>query len=286
MTRPDAGAAMAALAGEHPGRRIGRTVLVAAATESTNDDARRLIAALGPRAADGYAIATSDQRRGRGTRGRAWWTPPGRSLALSVIVVPERALERPAVLTVAAAVSVVRAAADSGAALAVRWPNDVVDARGRKVAGVLAESVGGDPAAHVIGIGVNVLRPGTPPPAEVAQPIASIEEAGGGSAGCAVFADRLLDHLDQSFAEVERAGTAPAVAAFNAVSWLSGRSVELRRGERTARGVFRGMSADLEVLLEGERGALLRWPGEQVELLGGGAGTDNPGTAAAPPGRS
>jgi BirA family biotin operon repressor/biotin-[acetyl-CoA-carboxylase] ligase len=40
----------------------------------------------------------------------------------------------------------------------IKWPNDVVDALGRKVAGILAEAEweGGRPAFLVLGIGVNV----------------------------------------------------------------------------------------------------------------------------------
>ena len=70
-----------------------------------------------------------------------------------------------------------------GLAPRIKWPNDVLIA-GRKVAGILVESVWNGEAvdSSVIGIGLNVSREAVPPQEMLAFPATSIEEALGDSA--------------------------------------------------------------------------------------------------------
>ncbi len=68
-----------------------------------------------------------------------------------------RAVEHRAHLPLLAALAVVDLARDvGGMSWVIKWPNDVLDDRGRKVAGILVEAVG---RAAVVGIGINVERP-------------------------------------------------------------------------------------------------------------------------------
>ena len=129
---------------------------------STNDTAGEL-AASG--AADGTVVIADRQRAGRGRRGRVWDSPPGAGLYLSVVL---RGFQSP-VLTLLAGVAVVEAVrGTAGAAVELKWPNDVVALAGgdgagaptrRKLAGILTEALPGATerdAAVVVGIGVNV----------------------------------------------------------------------------------------------------------------------------------
>lgn len=135
-------------------------------TGSTQDEARRL---LSEGARPPFAVATTDQRSGRGRLGRTWSVAPGRGLALTVVhaaaLEPAARTWYPLVagLALIGAVDHLRGAtrapgdgAGTGAGrLGLKWPNDAHDAEGRKLAGILVETTpGGD---VLVGIGVNLL---------------------------------------------------------------------------------------------------------------------------------
>jgi BirA family biotin operon repressor/biotin-[acetyl-CoA-carboxylase] ligase len=107
-------------------------LFVVAETDSTNADA---LAALrsGARVAHLSAYLADHQRAGRGRAGRAWVTPPGTSLTMSVVLRPEVARGLFAWVPLLAGLAVVRALAGLGVIASLKWPNDVV-----------VESEGGD----------------------------------------------------------------------------------------------------------------------------------------------
>lgn len=101
-----------------------------------------------------FAVATFDQRSGRGRQGRTWQNRPGDSLALTYVLRPRIERDQWGWLSLAMALAVQDALEDSvGAAVELKWPNDVLDADGRKLAGILA-AVDGERVA--VGVGVNL----------------------------------------------------------------------------------------------------------------------------------
>lgn len=130
---------------------------------STNDEAKRLARDGAPA---GTVVVAAEQTAGRGTRGRAWHSPPGLGLYLSIVLRPP--IPDLAGLPLRAAWAVrdaVRAA--TGVAAEVEPPNDLV-LGGRKLGGILCESAfeGGRLEFAVVGIGLNLDHgPGDFPPA-------------------------------------------------------------------------------------------------------------------------
>lgn len=115
-------------------------------TDSTNDRARALALAGAPH---GTVVSASEQTAGRGRQGRIWSAPAGSSLLASVLL-----RDPPALLSLTAAVAVCEAV---GPAARIKWPNDIVFERERrlvKVAGILVEGRPQEGWA-VLGIGVN-----------------------------------------------------------------------------------------------------------------------------------
>lgn len=258
------------LAGHHPGRRIGREILVSRRSESTNRDARQLLADRGSAGQHGVVLTTLEQYQGVGTRGRSWWSPPDDSLAVSVILVPESPLERPAVLTLIAALAVLRAGRPYRGDLRVKWPNDVVDVEGRKLCGILAETPVSQPPAHVVGIGVNLNRPTDQVmPAELSAGFLNQDPAGPDRPRLLPrrFLGELLSALEQELDRFVAEGSKAVTAAFNQASWLAGRTVRLRRGAELVEGRFVGVDAALRVTLIDRQGQPVSWPGEQLELV-------------------
>ncbi len=83
-------------------------------------------------------VATDTQTRGRGRLGRTWTAPPGRSLAVSVLLRPGLPLDALGWLPLLAGVAVTRALAGLGVPARLKWPNDVLIGD-RKVCGILSE---------------------------------------------------------------------------------------------------------------------------------------------------
>ncbi len=126
---------------------------------------------------EGWTVGAERQSAGRGRHGRAWVSPPGAGIYVSIVLRPPA--HAVALLTLAAGVAVAEAIqAVSGADARVKWPNDVylgaTPATG-KVAGILAEGgVSGTRVDHVVvGIGINVQPAALPP--DVARRATSIE---------------------------------------------------------------------------------------------------------------
>lgn len=122
---------------------------------STQDLAREL-ARQGD--SEGTAILALEQTSGRGRLGRTWVSPPGKNLALSVILKPQINPQHASLLGMAASIATAETVESCGIARAeLKWPNDVL-VNGRKIAGILSEAaVTSDRVEYVIvGLGLNL----------------------------------------------------------------------------------------------------------------------------------
>jgi BirA family biotin operon repressor/biotin-[acetyl-CoA-carboxylase] ligase len=106
-------------------------------------------------APEGLVVVAGYQSAGRGRFDRRWESPPGASLLFSVLLRPAALPAGRRHLAVAALSLAVTRAVEQlvGVKLSLKWPNDLLSADGRKVAGVLAEVADG---AVVVGVGLNV----------------------------------------------------------------------------------------------------------------------------------
>jgi BirA family transcriptional regulator, biotin operon repressor / biotin---[acetyl-CoA-carboxylase] ligase len=137
---------------------------------STNDAA---LALADHGAAEGTVIAADMQTAGRGRHGRAWSSPAGAGLYVSVILRPVEGTAP--LLTIAAGVAIADGIAEAtGLQVALKWPNDVY-VSGRKLAGILAEAgTASTGIGHVVlGFGINLMPAAYPP--DVAARATSLE---------------------------------------------------------------------------------------------------------------
>jgi BirA family transcriptional regulator, biotin operon repressor / biotin---[acetyl-CoA-carboxylase] ligase len=143
---------------------------------STNNEA---LAWATSDAKDLSVVIADEQTAGRGRLDRKWFTPKGTALAFSLILHPT-AEEKPHLTRMVglAALAVVDALQTRGLIAQIKWPNDVL-LNGRKVAGILVESVwsGEEVDCLVIGIGMNILKGAVPPNALLQFPATSLEES-------------------------------------------------------------------------------------------------------------
>jgi BirA family biotin operon repressor/biotin-[acetyl-CoA-carboxylase] ligase len=242
-------------------RRVGSAVEAHAAIGSTNDRARELLAT----GADGVAVVAELQTAGRGRRGRRWQSPSGVNLTVSVGLRPRLPASRAGLLGIATALAV-RDACAAAAELMIKWPNDVVDAGGLKVAGLLLETTLVDDRVGqaVLGIGINVNWRRADMPAEVAATATSLAESAGREIDRVQLLAALLSSLDAELAALEDGQT--PVTRFAASSWLDGRHVEVNLGQREVAGRVAGIDRDGSLLLDTQAGRLALNVGEVVRV--------------------
>jgi BirA family biotin operon repressor/biotin-[acetyl-CoA-carboxylase] ligase len=219
---------------------------------STNEEATRLAAAGAP---EGTLIVADEQTAGRGRRGRTWVSPPGNFFG-SLVLRPRRHAAEAAQLGFAASLAVLEACRHflpPSAALACKWPNDVL-ADGRKLAGILLESRASGAGALdwlVIGIGINL----TSYPRDTEFPATSLTEAGAPG----VTPDAMLPILGTMFLAWYEAWQRPGGFAALRARWLAhaqglGGPIRVRLPDRELDGCFAGLDDDGRLLLDAAEG--------------------------------
>ena len=151
------------------------TLSVLQSTESTNEDLK----ALATQGAPAFTcIVANEQTSGKGRRGRAFSSPAGTGVYLSILLKPTCSLEEAGLITGAAAVAVARALSKlAQKQAAIKWVNDVYIGE-KKVCGILTEASADleSRGLHyaVLGIGINAYTPEGGFPAEIATRAGSV----------------------------------------------------------------------------------------------------------------
>lgn len=227
---------------------IGLPRLHLASVGSTSDVARERALAGAPH---GALVTAGAQTAARGRQGRAWTTPPGTALAMSLVL---REGLSSGLVTLAAAVAVARAC---GSEAMIKWPNDVL-LDGRKVAGILAE---GRPHEGwvVLGIGVNVAVRVEELPAELRDRAGTLGRALGDAEP---FLGALLAHLDVAL----RAPDEEILTAWRGRDVLLGEPVAWGEGDGERAGVARGVDDAGHLVVELQDGTTTALHAGEVHL--------------------
>jgi len=205
--------------------------------DSTNERAFAALAAGSARHGDVHVA--DGQTAGRGRFGRHWASARGEGLYLSLVLRPEHA-PNPAALTMGAGLAVLDALRSLGARRArLKWPNDVVaDVAGEaaKLAGILVEARGLDPASPhaVVGVGVNVLQRAFPPELLAERAVTSLALLGLDATleqALDLVLAALAERMESACADPER-----TAAEFARASELLGRRVRVEHGRAITRG--------------------------------------------------
>lgn len=224
---------------------------VVAETASTNSDL------LSDRSNPDRSVLVAEyQNAGRGRFDRTWVSPPGAGLTFSVLVRPPLPRARWGWLPLLAGVAVAEAVqAATGVSVALKWPNDLLAADGRKLAGILVQTV---EDAAVIGIGMNVSTEATELPVDTAT---SLRLAGAEVDRTELLAACLV-RLDERLREWTTSGSDAPAAAYRRLCATLGSAVRVTPvgGDR-----FEGMAVDVD-----PDGRLLVRTGNELRTVGAG----------------
>ena len=141
--------------------------------DSTNDIAKE----LGKNDIKQALVIASKQTKGRGRRGRVFFSPSGSGIYMSILLRPNYSADIIPLLTTAAAVAVSEAIQTvTNIKTSIKWINDLyIDYK--KVCGILCESAFSDSGNLnfvVVGIGINIKDPEEGFPAEISDIAASL----------------------------------------------------------------------------------------------------------------
>lgn len=136
------------------GCRYGRQIHYVEETPSTQDTAVQLIRGG---AEEGLLVLAESQTSGRGRLGRAWFSPPGTGIYMSLVVQPKVPHRYVPQLTIVAATALCRVLRRlTQLDIRLKWPNDLY-VSDRKICGILIESLAeAGPARFILGTGLSV----------------------------------------------------------------------------------------------------------------------------------
>ncbi|AFM26328.1 biotin--[acetyl-CoA-carboxylase] ligase [Desulfomonile tiedjei] len=197
---------------------------------STQDIAREL-ARQGD--SEGTAILALKQTSGRGRLGRTWVSPPGKNLALSVILKPHIEPQHASLLGMAASIATAETVESYGIARAeLKWPNDVL-VNGRKIAGILSEAaVTSNRLEYVIvGLGLNVNCSPDDFPPDLRELVTSMAICTGQISDVEEIARVFLDKMHSLYDRVRTEGPAFIPNSWDG-RWAHRKSYVIRDGIR------------------------------------------------------
>ena len=217
-------------------------------------------------APEGTIVVADEQTAGRGRLDRRWISPPGATLALSVILHPTP-VQFPR-LSMVGALAVVQAIEETTSLRpTLKWPNDVL-INGKKVSGLLVE---GSYTGHhldfaLLGIGVNVTLDVTQYP-EIAQTATSLALETGQPVSRETLLLSLLSALENYYLASAQGDQVPQ--AWEQRLETLGRRVIVTTGTQAEEGIAEGVDEGGHLLLRRSNGSLLWLAAGDVSLSQG-----------------
>jgi BirA family biotin operon repressor/biotin-[acetyl-CoA-carboxylase] ligase len=242
---------------------------------STNDVAKQLGAEGAPEAT---LVVADEQTAGRGRLGRAWWSPPGTAIAMSLLLRPTFPPLRAHRLTMLAGLAAAEAIEQvTGLQVGLKWPNDVVieqEARSKrqeaiflKLGGILSEaSIAGEAfefAVVGLGLNINVDFRGR---ADLPEATSLIMELGH-AVDRLVILRALVERFAARYAVIDR--DKQLLADWSARLTMLGRQVVAQRGDEPIEGLAEGVDESGALLIRTDDGALCRVDAADVTLRSG-----------------
>ncbi|MDI3256274.1 MAG: biotin--[acetyl-CoA-carboxylase] ligase [Kyrpidia sp.] len=236
-------------------RSLGKRMAVLETVDSTN---RYAFAEAERGAPEGYTVLAERQTAGKGRRGRAWFSPPGTGIWMSVVLRPGFPVYKAPQLTLTAAVSVADAVRKvTGVPVGIKWPNDLLLPDGRKVCGILSElSAEAEEIRFVVlGIGLNVFgRPETFPP-ELRTVAGALAPEGEQISRIALI-QSMLAHLERDYAVYSEDGFSPLKNRWERLNVSLGRRIAVQTSRGRLTGWARRIDDDGALWVEADTGEM------------------------------
>ncbi|MDO4581462.1 MAG: biotin--[acetyl-CoA-carboxylase] ligase [Bacillota bacterium] len=229
--------------------------------ETTMREARSLALAGAP----AFTVVTAEQQTaGQGRLQRQWQNSPGEDICMTLLLRPAFAPSIAQTLTLVAAVATAEAARGCGADIRIKWPNDVLAADGRKLAGIKCEMNADIDSVEwlLVGIGFNVNNTAFAPP--IADIACSLRQLCGRPVERARVAAAILDSFGKKYQLLCEQGFAPLREQWLSYAAALGRPVRVSTLGGSLQGVALDIDADGCLLLQTADGVLKITGGDMI----------------------
>lgn len=246
-------------------RFLGRNIVALEETDSTNEEAKRQGAAGAP---DGTLCVAERQTGGKGRLGRAWSSPAGSGVWMSLLLRPSVAPQEATHLTLIVGLSVCQAIRRlTGCPAMIKWPNDIVIGR-KKACGILTELTADMEQIHyvVVGIGINANIPQFQ--GELQQKATSLLLETGQKTDRAALVRAVLEELEKNYGRFLTDLTADFITPYEALCVSLNRQVSVVRGGRELTGQSIGLTKEGELRVRMENGDILEIGSGEVTVQG------------------
>ena len=234
-------------------------------TSSTND----LVSARAREGeAGGLVIRAISQTKGRGRRGRSWFSPPASGLYFSALLRPSGESGISSLLTLLLGVAAAEGLAEAtGLRVGLKWPNDL-RVNGKKIGGILCEYMNfpNRPPAVVAGVGLNLTTREADFPPELLESASSVLLSGGRVPDAEGLLHLLLGRIAFWYKEYESSGFEGARDQWLRLCDNLGETVSVRAAGETLIGKNNGIDEAGRLLLEKQDGSIERITSGEVEL--------------------
>ena len=217
----------------------------------------------------GLVVRAISQTKGRGRRGRSWFSPPGSGLYFSALFRPHGETGISPVMTLLLGVAVAEGLREAtGLRIGLKWPNDL-RVKGRKIGGILCEytSLPNRPPSVVAGVGVNLTTRETDFPPELRGSASSVLLSGGRVPDTEHLLHLLLGRIAFWYKEYESNGFPPIRNHWLRLCDHLEEKISVRVADEKFLGKTRGIDQTGRLLLENPDGSIERINSGEVELL-------------------
>lgn len=247
-------------------KKIGSMVRYFRETDSTNAMAYHLALNGAP---EGLIVVADAQTKGRGRLGRAWHSPSGTNIYVSLVLRPRIEPAVASQITLMAGVAVAALFSDyCTEGVSIKWPNDVL-IRGKKACGILTEmkttATGVDFIILGIGLNINMAREDFDP--------SFVDNATSLKMETGIIYDRLdvlsklLDFIAEWYKVFLRAGFIGLRDMWMSHADILGKRIKVTFKDEIQTGMVTGIDDDGTILLKRENGVIQRVIAGDVHLL-------------------
>lgn len=227
-------------------------IIVVDETDSTNNYLKKLASDGGK---EGTVVIARTQTKGKGRRGRSFYSPENTGVYFSLLLRPASSAEDSLLLTVMAAVAVAETAMEcSDSDISIKWVNDVY-LDGKKICGILTEGSvsleNGGLDYAIIGIGINVLTPEKGFPDDIkniATAVYSENEAQGD------VKSRMIGGVLQKLLDMYYGKDTSFIERYKRYSFLIGKKINIIYHDRTEPAEVLGITDECHLTVKTERG--------------------------------
>lgn len=244
----------------------GRNLVYLETVDSTNDLAKKLADQGAP---EGTLVVADEQTGGKGRRGRAWCTPKGSAIAMTIVLRPDIRPELASMVTLVMGLSVAKAIGSLyPVSVGIKWPNDVV-VNGKKICGILTEMSAEMTGIHYLVIGTGINTNVEEFPEEIQSVATSLIKELGEKVNRAELIAACLKYFEEYYEKYIAAGNlAPLKEDYEALLLNRNNKVRVLEPNHEYTGLSLGINEDGELLVEKEDGTVTAVYAGEVSVRG------------------